>query len=227
VTVPPSTAKRGPPAQALALSDVTCFLRSQSSRYPAPVSDQTDVLVDLDGVLADFDGEVVRRMAVMHPEIVPRPDRVNFYIADDYAECRALVRAIYIEPGFFAELSLVDGALCGWQRLIDLGYHPRICSSPVTANVQCRAEKLAWLEEHLAPAFGLSVVDEAVITKDKHLVAGLALIDDRPKIASSEFAAWRHIIFDQPYNRGANGARLRGWYDEDLEVLLVAARTPR
>lgn len=181
------------------------------------------VLVDMDGVLSDFDGEVLRRLADAHPDIPRAAERSNFYIADDYPDHKKIVRALYGGAGFFASLSVVDGALDGWARILDLGYRPRICSSPVTANPHSEVEKLAWLERHFAPRFGPQVVSEAVITKDKHLIDGVALIDDRPEIARYQDATWRHIIFGRPYNQSKQGLRLRGWADPRLAEVLAGS----
>jgi 5'-nucleotidase len=185
------------------------------------------VLVDMDGVLADFDAEVLARLAAHHPH-VPRATRQNFYIAEDYPEHTALLRQISSEPGFFAALPLVDGALEGWQRIVDLGYHPRVCTSPLRRNRHCEAEKLGWLEKHFAPVHGEAVAREAIVTRDKHLCDGIALIDDRPEIRHSATAPWQHIVFDRPYNQDGDHAgdrpRLRGWHDDTLGALLDAAR---
>lgn len=182
------------------------------------------VLVDMDGVLADFDKEVLQRLQDRHPHIPIVPERANFYVADDYPEHAALVRAISNEEGFFDSLPMVDGALDGWQRIIDLGYMPRICSSPIRTNPYSAPEKLGWLERHFAPVFGHWVVDQAIITRNKHKFEGIALIDDRPKLKGSDQAVWQHIIFDRPYNQNSPEPRLLGWDDPNLAHVLKAAQ---
>ena len=181
------------------------------------------VLVDMDGVLARYDTEVIARLKKLHPQIPIIQERTNFYIADDYGEQSQLVRDIADQEGFFESLPVGIDALAGWQRLIDYGYHPRICSSPKLTNPYSEAEKLAWLRRHFAPHFGEWVADEAIITRDKHLYDGIALIDDRPEVHSASEATWQHIIFDKPYNQHVAAPRLRGWLDDNLSELLDAA----
>lgn len=187
-------------------------------------SDRPIVLVDMDGVLADFDAGVERELAAELATAVSFADRTSFYIRDSLPEHHDTVEAIHNADGFFRNLPLMEGALEGWQALIDLGYEPRICSSPLMSHLQCEAEKLAWLEEHFVPHFGPSVVETAIITRDKYLAAGIALIDDKPDIKRVDEAEWTHIVFDHSYNKSAaSSLRLNGWNDPNLAELLTLA----
>jgi 5'-nucleotidase len=191
------------------------------------MNESPTVLVDMDGVLADFDAAILKRVAADLPHITPLPTRRNFYIADDYPEHSILIREMSRQPGFFASLPVVHGALEGWRRIIDLGYRPRVCTAPMRSNPACRTEKLAWLTKHFEPDFGPSVARQAIVTKEKHLCAGTALIDDRPEVRRSGEAIWQHIVFDRPYNQGGHRLRLHGWEDELLEELLKTAEAMR
>jgi 5'-nucleotidase len=186
---------------------------------------ENTILVDMDDVLADFSIAVLNRIQSDYPHITTVLDRPNFYIEDDYdKEHRATITAISEEPGFFASLPLIDNALTGWQRIVDLGYSPQICSSPLSRNPTCTTEKLEWLEKHFVPHFGKLVVESAIIVKDKYLVDGVALIDDRPDIENSMSATWQHIIFDRTYNRQtSHDLRLYDWLDPKLPELLATA----
>jgi 5'-nucleotidase len=180
------------------------------------------VLVDMDGVLADFDAAVLNQL----PAHIERVARTNFYISKDYPTHAQHVRDITSQPDFFLDLPLVDNALAGWQRLIDAGYQPRICSAPLSRNSHSVRNKLAWLDRHFVPQFGDLVVTNAIIDKRKYRYDGLALIDDRPEVDSNDGQArWLHVVFDRPYNRDSTAAlRIHGWDDPDLEDTLAAAR---
>lgn len=186
------------------------------------------VLVDMDGVLFDFDGEVRTRLAARHPDIQPlQLDIPAFYTARNYPEeHRDTVWAISNEPGFVASLPLVDSALLGWERILAAGLTPRICSTPLPLEKYptCIEEKIAALREHFVPHFGHWVIETALFTHDKHLQPGIALIDDKPvPIKHSENATWEHVIFDRDCNRtpASEGyLRLLGWDDPDLSEIL-------
>ncbi len=190
------------------------------------------VLVDMDGVLFDFDGEVRRRLEVRHPDIQPLElDIPDFYTAKNYAkEHQDVVWAISNERGFVEGLPLVPDALLGWECLLEAGFTPQICSTllPEEYAPHCRDEKLAALREHFVPRFGAWVVGTALFTPDKHLARGVALIDDKPApIQYSDQATWEHVIFDRDCNRtsGSEGCiRLHGWRDPELPEKLAEAK---
>ena len=181
------------------------------------------VLTDMDGVLADFDGEVLKRLKEQYPHIPILGERRNFYVSDDYPEHTTILRQISDEPGFFESLPFIENAVEGWEKLIKLGYDPVICSSPMLSNPYSGPEKLIWLRERFVPIFGRQAVERAIITREKYLFNGIAIIDDKPEMTKVEQTKWTHIIFDQPYNRDKPGLRLKGWLDSNLPEILEEA----
>jgi len=188
------------------------------------ISTDNVVLVDMDGVLADYDAAVLNQLA---PQ-VERRVRENFYIVEDYPRHAADIEFITSQPDFFLNLPLVDGAIAGWQRLLDAGYRPRVCTAPLTRNSHSVDGKVAWLRRHFVPRFGQTVVSDAIIDREKFRHNGIALIDDRPDVDTNDGqAAWRHIVFDQPYNKRSGAAlRIHGWDDPHLEDVLATLRRP-
>jgi 5'(3')-deoxyribonucleotidase len=70
------------------------------------------ILVDMDGILADFDKELLQRRRTRNPDkfIVPIVERKTIYLIDQYPEeLRDLVQEIILEPGFFRTMVLVLG----------------------------------------------------------------------------------------------------------------------
>lgn len=171
----------------------------------------------MDGVLCDFDAAVLHGLA---PSIA-RVARANFYIAHDYPDHASAVAAVYSHPDFFFDLPPIEGSIDGWGWLLKLGYHPQICSAPLTKNPKSVEGKVAWLRKHLAPRYGDNVITNAIFDKEKHRHRGIALIDDRPNVQSDN-AEWTHIVFDQPYNSDLSDdiPRLKGWSDPNLPELL-------
>lgn len=170
------------------------------------------VLVDQDGVLADFESGFHTAWAVRHPE-APRiavADRRAFRAVDDYPpEWRDRVRAVCSAKGFFRSLAPIPGALEALRAMLAEGIDVRICTAPLDAYEHCVLEKYQWIEDHLGREFTRRVV----MTKDKTLVRGDWLIDDNPTIVGSRTPAWRHAIYDAPYNRAATGATRMTWAD--------------
>jgi 5'-nucleotidase len=176
------------------------------------------VLVDMDGVLADFDRAVVEALRPTCPDIRVSAESHRMHLAfPGYAQ---QIRAVTGAPGFFAGLEPIQDALAGWRLLGDLGYRPRICSSPLAAHPDCEGEKRAWV----ANLLGEQAAVEAYIVEDKCACPGIALIDDIPSIECAS-ASWEHIVFDMPYNRHSPALRrLGGWRDRNLPSLLADAQ---
>jgi len=144
---------------------------------------------------------------------VPLHERTTFYIKDDYPEeLKALVDEIYWEPGFFRDMEIVPGATEALAEMRAMGFDVFLCSSPLRRYRHCVLEKYEWVEMNL----GSEWTQRVILTRDKTLVQGDFLIDDKPNITGVEAnPAWEHILYDRPYNRGINKRRVTwaNWKD--------------
>ena len=177
------------------------------------------VLVDMDGVLADFHAGTLKYVNANYPDVLT-PDFKHYRVHENFSDSavRSDIIAMHSRPGFFRNLPLIDGAVQGWQKIIDLGYQPRICSSPLSTNPVCEIEKRQWLEEH----FGTAVAVDALITKDKYLHPAIALIDDRTDLLRADTAVWQQILFNAPYNQSfETDFRLSRWSDSSALAELL------
>lgn len=170
------------------------------------------ILVDQDGVLADFERGVrdaCKKIPRLKGSIIEYKDRVNFSIAKDYPEhLRDEVVSIYHQPGFFRNLKMIDGAHKALFDILEAGHEVRICTTPLTNYRNCVLEKFEWVEEHL----GFDFTKRIILMKDKTVAMGDYLVDDRPVI-NGHFRRpfWKHVVFDCPYNKDAKGLRLTNW----------------
>jgi len=179
------------------------------------------ILIDQDNVLADFDGGFLKEWRAQYPDevFVSFEDRKEFYTYKDYPEeLKDKIRAVYTAPGFIKNLTLIDGALEAVTQLIKLGHDVRICTSPLSNYENCVLEKYAWVEQH----FGRDFIKRIVLTKDKTLIRGDILIDDKPVVTGLFYPEWRHIIFDRPWNKDVHGKRIIDWgnYKTVLEEVI-------
>lgn len=192
-----------------------------SSKHEKPI-----VLVDVDGVLADFDSAIAGQLSALGME-TPNPAlRDQHNILSIYPDhYRDVIQDIIHAHDFFNSIEPYDDALTGWDRLLSLDYSPMICTSPIPNHQRSIEAKREWIRDRLVPHFGASVLNLAQITLDKHLVYGDILIDDRPTIRHAETARWRHVLFDRQYNRHiSTHLRLRGWTDTHMENILQRAK---
>jgi 5'-nucleotidase len=164
------------------------------------------VLVDMDGVLADWYGSMFDWLEEggVDPEGL---DETRWDLGATEMQRKA-IRAIQATPGFYAGLNPIGGAVEGMYLLRDLGATVKLCSTPDATNPTCASDKVDWVANHLGTAW----VKDLILTHDKTLVRGAILIDDKPEITGAVVPEWEHVLFDQPYNRHITGKRiLAGW----------------
>lgn len=178
----------------------------------------TVVLVDLDGVLADFDLTLWDRTRPHWP-VGYHPDQQAHRFCTDHltgAHKRA-VRAETYKPGFFADLTPIDGAVEGFHALADHA-DVWICSKPLHGNPTCHSDKMAWVERWLGKDWGRRLI----LTPDKSMVRGDILLDDAPKLEWIPRAVWAPVVFTRPWNRaGSEWEHLPDWsWDDPIQFLL-------
>lgn len=168
------------------------------------------VLVDMDGVIADFETGFIQSWKQKYPHLayIPKEQRKNPRITDDYPQIyRKKVEGIYKSKGFFLSLPAVEKAKKGISELRDIGYEVFICSRPLTEYKFCVQEKYLWVEKHL----GKDWIKKIILTKDKTLIRGNYLIEDWPEQLGLVTPLWQIVIFDQPYNREYNNNSRINW----------------
>ena len=93
------------------------------------------ILLDQDGVLADFDRGFLEEWRRQFPDEpwVPLAERKSFYVRDDYpSELREKVESIYNAKSFILNLPHIEGAIEAVNDLLALGHEIRVCTSPLS-----------------------------------------------------------------------------------------------
>ncbi|HZW03290.1 MAG TPA: hypothetical protein VFF68_05155 [Anaerolineaceae bacterium] len=185
------------------------------------------VLVDMDGVLADFEGGFVRVWRDLHPDkpIIPLEERSTFYLTHQYPQAyRPLIREIFSSRNFYLNLEPMPGCQQALETMLELHIEVFICTTPWLANYYSTKEKFLWVEKVL----GRRWLPRLVFTADKTLVTGDVLVDDKPEIQGVAAPQWEHILYDHPYNRSAEGKRRLTWanWQEVLLPVVGMGRVP-
>lgn len=189
------------------------------------------VLVDMDGVVAEWVAGVLTEAAWKlerhwsadeRPEAPTASQVTEFNINHCFAGAQLeAVKMAMAEPDLYADLKPVPGAAEALHGMVAQGLEVFLCSSPDLDNPTCASDKLEWVERHL----GRELAARTILTKDKTAVLGDLLIDDKPEVTGLHVPRWTHVVFDQPYNRQAQGPRLHGWahWRQTLLPLLAQA----
>jgi 5'(3')-deoxyribonucleotidase len=154
------------------------------------------VLLDVDGVLADFAGALLRWAGPKHSrEQLTEWDLMK---ALGIESRQAAFDEYASEPGFCESLPVIDGAqdfVESLRRVADIV----IVTSPYSAARLWTFERLRWLEHH----FGFSKYD-VIFAKRKYLVQGDIMIDDGPQnidpFVRGGGQCKRGILISQPWN---------------------------
>lgn len=156
------------------------------------------ILVDMDGVLADFDGRALEVCAENGIELdIDHISEATFrYLTDhvpDKGQRNKLRRIIDTTP-YFADLPVIDGAVDGMRELMSRA-EVWVCSKPLDANETCASDKVSWIKRHFPKCHG-----KLILAPDKSLVQGDVLLDDAPKLKWLDRAVWKPIVYSQPFN---------------------------
>lgn len=162
------------------------------------MSERPIVLVDMDGVVAQFEHRVLHHWQQLHPDKahVPLEQRRGFEITSNYPEeHREHLWDLFNRPALFSELEPEPGAV---EAIKELDEYARVffCSKPLVTNPTCHSDKNAWIARHFGPTW----CKRLILTSDKTLVRGDILIDDKPDVTGVVDATWRHVLYRTHHN---------------------------
>lgn len=173
------------------------------------------VLVDMDNTLVDFDLEFGKRWVseLPHETLDVITSRKHFELEQNFPEhLKPVAIKIMSQPGFFISFRPQPGAVEAVKEMTAAGLHVLFCTAPLPFQYEtCVAEKYAWVRKH----FGEEYMPRLIITRDKTVVRGRVLVDDKPAVKGiCDEPEWQHIVFEQPYNLQVNDKpRMKGWND--------------
>lgn len=168
--------------------------------------------VDMDGTIADWNAWFDKHVDEMYPEfahLIPRKeDNKDFNMwAGQSEEVGAAITHIFNARSFYEDIPEIPGALDALREMKDKGHIVSLVTSPWWDNETCLEDKKNWVRRNL----GYEWMDSLIITRDKTMVVGDFLIDDKPEVHGKRDPQWTHVLYDQPYNRHIDRPRLSDW----------------
>lgn len=161
------------------------------------------ILVDMDGVIADFEQGFLHewKKKFPHHPYIPLEKRKTCRIIDDYSnELGKDVESIYTAPGFFYSLPPIEGAKEALIKMQQSAHDVFICTKSISNFENCILEKYQWIAQHL----GYEWTKKIIVARDKTLIYADFLIDDKSEITGLKKPYWKYVLFDKPYNRNVN-----------------------
>ncbi|XP_075421977.1 5'(3')-deoxyribonucleotidase, mitochondrial isoform X4 [Ascaphus truei] len=210
-----------------ALTARLCLQNCRARSSSAAPARRLRVLVDMDGVLADFEGGFLKKYRARYPDepYIALEDRRGFWVSEQYEHLRPglceKAISIWEAKNFFLDLDPISGAVEAVKEMANLeNTDVFICTSPIKRYRHCPYEKYSWVEKHLGHEF----LDLIVLTRDKTVVSADLLIDDRPDITGAELnPSWEHVLFSACHNQlvllTAPSRRLPSWSDDWKGIL--------
>lgn len=179
------------------------------------------ILIDCDGVLADFGGAFLAAVLKETGESFDLSDitqwditRCMFFreLEVKYPGLEKKLWADYIaKPGFCDKIAVLPGAQGAMERLQSLG-DVFVVTSPMATAPTWMYERENWLQR----LFDIPR-DHVIHAGKKYLVHGDVLIDDKPSHVRAWHTKWSRtggygILWNAPYNATDDaGHRVNGW----------------
>lgn len=163
----------------------------------------------MDNTVVEFDKEILNTFRKLYPnkQSFPLEQQTHFYIKDEYPiESQELLKKIYCSEGFFLRLKPIKGSLEALSKMSQ-NHEVFLCTSPLRKNIYSPKEKFEWVANHL----GYNWTEKIIIAKDKTMIRGDILIDDRPSVIGSQDPLWEHVLYSQPYNNHVKDKRRITW----------------
>lgn len=178
------------------------------------------ILIDLDDTVAHFR----RNFGVVRKELFPLlngiPDLENhasFNLWEGRTpEEQEAIAKIMDHPGFYRNLEPYEGAVDAVHEMVSMGHEVFFLSAPWVTNPTGASDKYAWVAEH----FGPDLAKRLVLARDKTIVAGDILFDDKHPIPNREAATWVQVYVDAAYNRNEPGPRIHSWTTDEWRNII-------
>lgn len=165
------------------------------------------ILLDMDGVMADFNAAALEMYNFLTNENVVveqiKTPQTGKHVGDP-----TLLRKIVESPGFMRNLQPIDGAIEGVEYLHGKG-HDIVFVSNATNCPTSGHEKRDWLKYYFSKVWKYAPL---ILTKQKYRVRGDVLIDDDPKNFVGLHESTKALLYNHSYNAHVVGfERVYGW----------------
>lgn len=154
------------------------------------------LLIDLDGVCADFYGKLLEVYNTDFKDNLTRKDIKTWSLPPVFRKAsRKQIRSYMSVAGFWSGLEPIKGAVDTLYRLQSVGHDIIIVSAAPEDSTIAGQEKFDWVHEHLPFIPHKNVI----LASRKELISGDILLDDGPHNLTAFPGI--SVAMDAPYNQ--------------------------
>jgi 5'-nucleotidase len=171
---------------------------------------------DLDGSLADYEGQMQFDMEAMQGPTEPPFDVSMLWGKNAPEHLKQRERAIKRQPGWWANLLPIKEGLYVYNVAKRMGFDNRVLTRGPQSNPHAWKEKVEWCQKNLGPDASIT------ITRDKSTAYGKFLYDDFPPYMLKWLANRPRGLGIMPANRhneGFSHPQVFRWDGQDIPRL--------
>jgi 5'(3')-deoxyribonucleotidase len=170
-------------------------------------------LVDIDGTLADYDGQMLSDLERMRS---PCESAITDLRAEEkHPHMAERMRLIRTRQGWWRNLPPIKSGLAVAKMMYDMGFCVHILTKGPRSATGAWTEKVEWSDDFVPFA-------KPMIVQDKSLVYGKVLFDDYPVYAEAWLKERKRglcIMPDRPWNQGFEHPNLVRYYGLGTESI--------
>jgi 5'(3')-deoxyribonucleotidase len=176
------------------------------------------ILLDCDGVLADFLSTVLREANVFtSPLAITDWNLKKCLTVDEYDR----VVDLLTHSNIAATMDVMKGAREAVDEFRRRGFGVVVLTSPWISNQTWEHQRRSWLKKHFEVKSS-----EVISTSAKHLVDGAVLVDDKVEHVEqwTEHRGRPAVLFKHTFNNNTKGPFITGWSMDDVQLVCELAR---
>jgi len=178
------------------------------------------LLYDLDDTVAHFRRRFNEVRATEFPTYTGIPildNHPSFNLWEGRTEDeQKVISQIMDWQNFYLDLEPYEGAVDAVKEAVAMGHEVFFLSAPWVTNKTGASDKYAWVEKH----FGLDLAKKLILSREKTIITGDILFDDKHPIPGKENATWTQVYVDAPYNRDQPGYRIQDWTTDEWKNIV-------
>lgn len=179
-------------------------------------------LFDLDGSLADYEGQLTKDLVeLLSPEDFKRFQELGMWQADEQKPFKGLIRLIKKQPCWWRSLPVLENGMKIYRLALQIGFENHVLTKGPKRYPRAWKEKVEWCQEHLGDMVNIH------ITSNKAMVYGRFLYDDYPDYVDPWLRARPRGIAIMPVNQtnlGYSHSRCIKWDGTNQDEVETALR---